>query len=80
MGTRSREGDPLREQLDELAGAVRGTGEMQVDVAAGLRAMIVVRAAVESAAQRGAPVDVRHLLGDAGATETEIDVLTGTTY
>ncbi len=70
-------GDPLREQLDELAAAVRGAGQMEVDVAAGLRAMIVVRAAVESAARRGAPVETRDLLGTAGATRAEIELLTG---
>lgn len=72
-------GDPLREQLDELADAVGGAGEMQVDVAAGLRAMIVVRAAVESASRSGGQVDVRDLLEQEGASTEEIDVLTGKT-
>lgn len=70
-------GDPLREQLDELAHAVRGTGEMEVDAAAGLRAMLVVRAAVESSERKGAPVEVRELLERAGATDSEVRILTG---
>lgn len=73
-------GDPLREQLDELADAVGGTGQMQVDVAAGLRAMIVVRAAVESASRRGGQIDVRDLLEQEGASTEEIDVLAGNTF
>lgn len=70
-------GDPLREQLEELGDAARGTGAMQVDVAAGLRSMAVVSASVESAAQRGALVEIGELLRSAGATSEEIDLLTG---
>lgn len=70
-------GDPLREQLDELAGAVRGTARMEVDAAAGLRAVAVVIAALRSAERRGAPVTMADLLAEAGATPSEIDRLTG---
>lgn len=60
-------GDPLREQLEELA-----SGVMEVDVAAGLRATMVVEAAVRSAADNGAPVDLADLLREAGATDAEV--------
>jgi len=71
-----RKGDPLREQLDELAAAARGDGTMEVDVAAGLRAMAVVVAAVRSADQDGAPVVVADLLEEAGADAEQITRLT----
>jgi UDP-N-acetyl-2-amino-2-deoxyglucuronate dehydrogenase len=70
-------GDPLAEQLDELAAAVRGTGAMEVDVAAGLRAMAVVLASVRSAAGGGAEVTIADLLSEEGATAEEIELLTG---
>jgi predicted dehydrogenase len=68
-------GDPLREQLDELA-AVVGGSPMEVDVAAGLRAMAVVIGAVRSAATRGAEVAIADLLTEAGATQPEVTRLT----
>lgn len=71
-------GDPLMEQLDELGDAARGRGTMQVDVAAGLRAMLVIRAAVASAEERGAPIDLSELLRMSGASDDEVDLLTGT--
>jgi predicted dehydrogenase len=70
-------GDPLAEQLDELAGAVRGTATMEVDVAAGLRAMAVVVAAVKSAEQRGAEIGLGNLLAESGASPDEVQTLTG---
>ena len=70
-------GDPLGEQLAELGAAARGTGVMEVDAAAGLRAMAVVVAAVESAAASGAEIAIGDLLTSAGATEEEIGLLTG---
>lgn len=63
-------GDPLKEQLEELA-----SGVMEVDVAAGLRATMVVEAAVRSAAANGAPIDLADLLREAGATEEEVERL-----
>ena len=70
-------GDPLREQLEELGAAATDRESMEVDVAAGLRAMAVVRAATASAEQNGAPVELAELLGSAGATDAEIRLLTG---
>ena len=72
-------GDPLAEQLDELAAAVRNIGAMEVDVAAGLRAMTVVVAAVKSAEQRGAEIGLGELLAENGATSDEVQILTGAT-
>lgn len=69
-------GDPLAEQLAELGEAARDGIAMEVDVAAGLRAMAVVLAAVESSAQRGAEVEIAHLLRAAGATDQELAMLT----
>lgn len=65
-------GDPLREQLEELA-----SGVLEVDVAAGLRATMVVEAAVRSAAAAGAPVSLADLLAEAGATASETERLVG---
>jgi predicted dehydrogenase len=69
-------GDPLAEQLEELAAAARGTGTMEVDAAAGLRAMAVVVAAVRSTAARGAEVAIGDLLAAEGATVEEVALLT----
>jgi len=69
-------GDPLMEQLEELGDAVAGSGAMLIDVAAGLRSLAVVRAAIESAAQRGAPIEIGELLRSAGATNDEVNLLT----
>jgi predicted dehydrogenase len=68
-------GDPLGEQLGELAAAVRTGTAMEVGVVEGLRAMAVVEAAVRSAAADGAPVDLASLLAEAGATSGEIDLV-----
>lgn len=70
-------GDPLAGQLDELAAAARHTGGMEVDVAAGLRAMAVVLAAVRSADRHGAEVGIGELLAEAGADSAERELLTG---
>jgi predicted dehydrogenase len=71
-------GDPLGIQVTELAHAVSG-GRMQVDVAAGLRAMAVVIASVRSARSGGAPVDIADLFDAAGANHNEIDELVNKT-
>lgn len=73
----TRPGDPLAEQLIELAGAARRQSTMEVDVAAGLRAITVVIAAVRSAEQRGAEVDLGRFLMEEGATAEEVATLTG---
>lgn len=64
--------DPLRIQLEELASAARGTGSMQVDVLAGLRAAAVVGASVRSAAAEGAPVLIEDVIRESGGTDEEI--------
>ncbi len=70
-------GDPLAEQIEELAAAARDNGTMEVDAAAGLRAMAVVVAAVRSTAAGGAEVAVGDLLTSEGATAAEVALLTG---
>lgn len=70
-------GDPMREQLEELAGAVRNGSPIEVGITEGLRAVAVVEAAVESAAQGGRPIEVGWLLSNAGATDPEIGSLLG---
>ena len=80
IGTRTLKppkGDPLAEQLAELASAARGEGTMEVDVGSGVQAAAVVTAAVRSAAQRGAEVNLAELLRDEGATPDEVQLLTG---
>jgi predicted dehydrogenase len=67
-------GDPLRTQIEELAASMGGN-HMQVAVADGLRAMLVVLAATTSAGLGGAPVDLGELLVEAGATAQEIQQL-----
>jgi len=69
-------GDPLAEQLVELAAAARGTGAMEVDAAAGLRAMAVVVAAARSTAAGGAEIAIGDLLAAEGATTEEVALLT----
>lgn len=65
-------GDPLRDQLEELGRAAVDGTPMGVDAMAGLRAVAVVEAAVSSAARRGAPVELEHLVRRAGATDAEV--------
>ncbi|HKX75827.1 MAG TPA: Gfo/Idh/MocA family oxidoreductase [Acidimicrobiia bacterium] len=60
-------GDPLREQLEELGAAARHGTPMGVSVVDGLWATVVVEAAVRSAANEGAVVEVTDLLAAAGA-------------
>lgn len=64
-------GDPLREQLEELGEAVRIGTTMEVDILDGLRAMLVVEAAVASVASGGIPTAVSDVLAKAGATARE---------
>lgn len=70
-------GDPLRDQLDDLARALGDGTSPGVSVLEGLRAVAVVEAAVISAADRGAPVDVAVLVREAGGTADEIGAITG---
>ncbi len=59
--------DMFREQLDEFALAIRGQAEIEVGIDEAIRALAVVRAALESSARDGAAVDVRLLLEAVGA-------------
>ena len=58
--------DMFREQLEEFALAIRGEGSVEVDVDAAIRALAIVRASIESSAQRGAAVEIRPLLDSLG--------------
>lgn len=68
-------GDPLCDQLDDLADAVERGGRYVPGVVDGLRAMAVVDAAVVSATADGAPVVVAELLRKAGATDKEVAIV-----
>ncbi len=59
--------DMFREQLDEFALAIRGQAEIEVGIDEAIRALAVVRAALESSARDGAAVEVRPLLEAVGA-------------
>lgn len=65
-------GDPLVEQIEELAAS-----RMEVDIVAGLRAAAVVEAAVESWRSNGARIEIADLARRSGATDTEVGVLVG---
>jgi UDP-N-acetyl-2-amino-2-deoxyglucuronate dehydrogenase len=73
----TEKGDPLRAQLEELGRAARDGTPMEIGVEDGLRAMAVVQAAVNSARENGAPMDLAVMLAETGATETEINHLLG---
>ncbi len=60
--------DMFREQLEEFALAIRGRAEVEVGVDEGIRALAIVRAALESSARRGAAVEVKALLEAVGAS------------
>ena len=70
-------GDPMRDQLDDLARAIRAGTDPGVTVLEGVRAMAVVRAAVESAAAGGAPISVGDLVRASGGTDTEVAAIVG---
>ncbi len=59
--------DMFREQLDEFALAIRGQARVEVGIDEAIRALAVVRAALESSAQGGAAVEVKPLLDAVGA-------------
>ncbi|HSF87033.1 MAG TPA: Gfo/Idh/MocA family oxidoreductase [Acidimicrobiia bacterium] len=58
--------DMFREQLDEFARAIRGGAEIEVGVDEAIRALAVVRAALESSARDGAAVAIAPLLEELG--------------
>ncbi len=70
-------GDPLRDQLEELGRSAREGTAMSVTVVAGMQAMAVVEAAVESSRADGAPVHIDDLLARAGANDAERAELEG---
>ncbi len=57
--------DMFREQLEEFALAIRGEAEVEVGAEEAVRALAVVRAALESSAQQGAAVEIGPLLAAA---------------
>lgn len=69
-------GDPLRDQLEDLANAARTGQAMLVGLDAGLRAVGVVEAAVESAQADGTPVEIGSLIIGSGGTPDEVEALT----
>lgn len=61
--------DMFREQLDEFGLAVRGQATVEVGAKEAVRALAVVRAAIESSARDGAAVTVDGVIADAGAEQ-----------
>lgn len=68
-------GDPLRDQLDELGRSAREGTPMSIDLLAGLRAVAVVEASVQSARQGGAGVSIEQLLRESGGTDDEVSAV-----
>src|SRR6201999_4312324 len=64
-------GDPLAEQMDELANVVRTRTPVEVGPAEGLRAVAVVDAGVQSWSQGGKRIEMADLLSEAGADDGE---------
>ncbi len=58
--------DMFREQLDEFGLAIRGRADVEVGIDEAMRALAVVRAALESSVRDGRAVDVAPLLEGAG--------------
>ena len=59
--------DMFREQLEEFALAIRGHGRVEVGAAEAIRALAVVRAALESSERAGAAVGLGDVIEAAGA-------------
>ena len=59
--------DMFREQLDEFALAIRGQGSVEVGAKEAVRALAVVRAAMESSQREGRAVHVDEVMAAAGA-------------
>ncbi len=60
--------DMFREQLDEFALAIRGKATVEVGIDEAIRALAVVRAALESSAQNGKAVELKPLLEGVGVS------------
>lgn len=58
--------DMFREQLDEFALAIRGEAQVEVGIDEAIRALAIVRAALESSAQNGKAVEIGPLLDQIG--------------
>ena len=58
--------DMFREQLEEFALAIRGEAQIEVGAAEAVRALAVVRAALESSARGGAAVSLQEVIAAAG--------------
>ncbi len=59
--------DMFREQLEEFALAIRGRAQVEVGSAEAIRALAVVRAALESSKRDGAAVNLTEVIEQAGA-------------
>jgi len=59
--------DMFREQLEEFALAIRGQAQVEVGAAEAIRALAVVRAALESSSRAGAAVQLGEVIEQAGA-------------
>jgi predicted dehydrogenase len=60
----------FREQLDEFALAIRGQAQIEVGAAEALRALAVVRAALESSARNGQAVSLQEVIASTGTDVT----------
>jgi predicted dehydrogenase len=58
--------DMFREQLEEFAAAIRGEAKVEVGIDEAIRALAVVRAALESSERSGRAVEVQPLLAEVG--------------
>lgn len=61
--------DMFREQLEEFALAIRGEAQVEVGIDEAIRALAVVRAALESSARNGKAVEMAPLLAGTGLSE-----------
>jgi predicted dehydrogenase len=61
-----RRTDMFREQLEEFALAIRGQAQIEVGATEAVRALAVVRAALESSARNGEAVSVREIIAATG--------------
>jgi predicted dehydrogenase len=62
----SKKHDPVREELEEFADAVRGKGKPEMDGEASTRSLAVLRAGIKSA-REGRRVEVAEILSNSNA-------------
>jgi predicted dehydrogenase len=62
--------DMFREQLEEFALAIRGQAQIEVGATEALRALAVVRAALESSARNGQAVSLQEVIASTGTGVT----------